>query len=254
MQTSFARGLRAAKIAHSCIVAVPRPRVESTHDSLSETKTTSPPIALRRLSIASGAEQFVPPGGIAAILVALVTELMERQNRYRLVQEDFGNATCGNCPHGGCCRKEFVRVADLLPRLAVDIAMPIATNEALDACAFLGPQGCLLTPSPLPNICVAFHCPTLVSSGPSGFGEQITQLAQSSEDVALVLQSYLQKNYMLLDAEAEIDLSSPAVEVARLATLPLQLVERVAGKRVCKSVPHPSEGAFARLLPVLAGQ
>jgi len=49
MQTSFARGLRALKIDHCSIVAVPRPWVLSTHDSLSETKTTSSPIALRRL-------------------------------------------------------------------------------------------------------------------------------------------------------------------------------------------------------------
>ena len=46
---------------HSRIVAVPRPTRASTHDSLSETKTTRSPFALRSFSCASGALQFVPP-------------------------------------------------------------------------------------------------------------------------------------------------------------------------------------------------
>jgi hypothetical protein len=180
------------------------------------------------------------------LLVSLVRELIARQTRYRAMQDDHGSAICSHCPHGGCCTKEMVRVIDLLPRLAVQIPLPRALNAEANACAFLG-AGCTLTPAPLPNICVAFHCGTLARSGPPGFGEQIERLAQDSEDVARVLVSYLRENFMLLDGEAEIDLRAPAVLVASLVNGSLTFTQREPGSRPLKSVAHPSDDVFTRL-------
>lgn len=185
------------------------------------------------------------------LLVALVRELMERQTRYRALQDDYGSPTCSHCPHGGCCTKEMVRVIDLLPRLAVQVAFPKAANPDDNCCAFLD-GGCTLTPAPMPNVCVAFHCGTLARGGPEGFGDQIERLADHSEDIARVLVSYLRENLMLLQSDgAEIDLSSPAVLVAAVSEGPLTLTHRTKAVRPVKSVPHPSDGAFARLLPIL---
>ena len=185
-----------------------------------------------------------------ALFVSLVHELMERQTRYRDLQNDHGDATCSHCPHGGCCTREMVRVIDLLPRLAVRLPLPQAVNADHNCCAFLG-AGCTLTPAPLPNVCVAFQCGTLSRSGPEGFGVQLERVAQHAEDIARVLVSYMRENFMLLEGETEIDLSSPAVLVANLVQAPVVLARRTKGERVQKSVPHPSDGAFARWLPVL---
>src|SRR5919106_6372233 len=72
MHTIFADRLGALKRCHSSMVAVPRPWVASTHDSLSETKMTKSPSAFRSFKTANGALQFVPPPPIDASLVALV--------------------------------------------------------------------------------------------------------------------------------------------------------------------------------------
>jgi len=185
-----------------------------------------------------------------ALFTALVRELTDRQTRYRFLQNDHGDATCSHCPHGGCCTKEMVRVLDLLPRLSTDAPLPRAVNANTNCCAFLG-AGCTLTPAPLPNICVSFQCGTLSRSGPEGFGTQLEQLAQHAEDIARVMVSYIRENFMLLEGETEIDLMSPAVLVANEVTQPLILLRRTKEKREMKSVAHPSDGAFARWLPVL---
>ena len=72
MHTSRACGFNRLNLAHSRIVAVPRPAFASTHDSLSEMKMTRSPFAWRLFSKASGAEQFVPPPPIAASFCAFV--------------------------------------------------------------------------------------------------------------------------------------------------------------------------------------
>ena len=185
-----------------------------------------------------------------SLFVALVRELMARQTRYRALQDDHGSATCSHCPHGGCCTKEMVRVIDLVPRLAVQVPLPRAVNADNACCAFLD-EGCTLTPAPMANICVAFHCGTLAHGGPAGFGAQIERLADHSEDIARVVMSYVRENFMLLEGEVEVDLSSPAVLVASLVQAPLTLARRTREPRMQKSVPHPSDGAFARFLPIL---
>ena len=88
------------------------------------------------------------------MLVELCHELVARQTRYRYVQNDYGDATCSHCPHGGCCKREFVRIFDLVFRLAIDAPLLPAVNSSEDACSFLGAMGCTLTPAPLPRICV----------------------------------------------------------------------------------------------------
>src|SRR5687767_8454725 len=75
IQARRAFGLRCLNTFHSFIVAVPRPARASTHDSLSETKRTKSPFALRLLSFARGALQFVPPPPIEARRSALVITL-----------------------------------------------------------------------------------------------------------------------------------------------------------------------------------
>jgi hypothetical protein len=183
------------------------------------------------------------------LAVALTEALIERQSRYRALHERYGSQACGACPHGGCCRNEFPRVVDLLPRLCVDLPMPVARNADEAFCAFLD-GGCGLTPAPLPNICVAFHCGTLQRTGPEGYGAQSMALAAHCEEMARLLTTHLLDNYALFDDEAELDLRSPAVRIAQLARLPLRIATAPAPSGPRKSVPHPADFSH-HLLPIV---
>ena len=94
-----AAGLRSLKRCHSCIVAVPRPRVGINPRLVVRNKDRPGRLRPRRLSAASGALQLVPPPPMAASLLALVITL----------SRGFSVISTTSCSNGSTSADAFLR-------------------------------------------------------------------------------------------------------------------------------------------------
>lgn len=187
-----------------------------------------------------------------SLVQATATELVERQTRYRRMFDDHGVASCQTCRFGGCCRKEFVRVVDVLMRLALRREVLTAVNPNPEFCAFLGEGGCTLTSSIMPNVCISFHCSDLYVRPVAGFAEQSITLASHAEDLSLILRSHLLNQYILRDEEGQLDPMSPVVTLSEIVRGRVTLQKATPGHGLkLKTTPHAIDVAKNYRLPVL---